>query len=884
MSFHWIRLIANCFQRSGAKAGCRSSARKRSRRRYPRSTRVSLEFLEDRSVPATVAFPTTDFMEGSAAKWSAFASDSAVTAVSNDASQVKIGSQSIKFDTQSGFDTGIRYSLPAGESWDLTSVNTLSFWTYGDNNTPVGFQGNQPIVVLSGPGGSFEYEPQLPEMANHTWSKHSIPLAGGANQWNRTVTGTPSLTNITDIEIHQDTWDFGFSVYYDGLHFWSAGSFPPPGPPPPPDVNPDEIAPRVLLYVFDPIMENKGGVRMHQAYGWADPVSLTNQVVSDFKASSHGLVEFNIVDTQVVDAYPYFDDGYQHDDTTFVQAWESSPRDFHPQAHFDYVRFTQENNIVQRIDSGDLDEVWIYAPPISGLWESAMGGSGAYWVNGPTQAVPSQRAFVFMGWNFERGVGEAIHSFGHRSESMLDHIYGTQSPNRQTTWDKFTFQDRYAPGQGLGGVGNVHFPVNGSSDYDYFNPASVVSNADDWANYPNFKDTKRVINAREWSSTGLDPQREYLNWWYSHLPHFPGRGNDYYLANWWRYLTDVDQFKASNGNLYYTTGIPTVHISGLGDGSQVSGKVTVTAQADVDGALGRVDLYVDGVYYATDTMSPYNFVWDTLQLSGQHSLIAKAYDLQNGTEAVSAAISVVIAAQDVNHAPTFAAGGNIAAPDDGGQQVLVNWATKISAGPAGEGGQKLQFAVRSDNENLFLVQPAVDASGKLTFTPRPNASGSATLTVVLRDDGGTAHGGVDASPAQTFVISITKPRLWRNSNNYADVNDDTFVVADDVNAIINRINASGSGKLPNRQVIDKPYYDTDGDGECTASDVLKVINYINARPAKTPDPIRTEMPIRQSVADSMDDLLLLIAEDTAGQTGRSRNVNDWQYFGLTGRA
>src|SRR4029079_2566536 len=33
-------------------------------------------------------------------------------------------------------------------------------------------------------------------------------------------------------------------------------------------------------------------------------------------------------------------------------------------------------------------------------------------------------------------------------------------------------------------------------------------------------------------------------------------------------------------------------------------------------------------------------------------------------------------------------------------------------------------------------------------------SGSATITIVLKDNGGTANGGVDTSGAQTFVVSV----------------------------------------------------------------------------------------------------------------------------------
>ena len=72
-----------------------------------------------------------------------------------------------------------------------------------------------------------------------------------------------------------------------------------------------------------------------------------------------------------------------------------------------------------------------------------------------------------------------------------------------------------------------------------------------------------------------------------------------------------------------------------------------------------------------------------------------------------------------------------------------------------ENGQTVHFNVSNNNPSLFIVQPAVSASGTLTYTPAPNANGVATVTVVAMDDGGTANGGSDTSAAQVFTITIT---------------------------------------------------------------------------------------------------------------------------------
>src|SRR5205085_346377 len=111
----------------------------------------------------------------------------------------------------------------------------------------------------------------------------------------------------------------------------------------------------------------------------------------------------------------------------------------------------------------------------------------------------------------------------------------------------------------------------------------------------------------------------------------------------------------------------------------------------------------------------------------------------------------------VNDVPSFTKGADPTVLEDAGAQSAAGWATAISAGPPDESGQALNFIVTNNNNGLFTAagQPAVDSSGKLTYTPASNANGSALVYVKLHDDGGTANGGVDTSAVQTFTINVT---------------------------------------------------------------------------------------------------------------------------------
>src|SRR5262249_56652215 len=111
----------------------------------------------------------------------------------------------------------------------------------------------------------------------------------------------------------------------------------------------------------------------------------------------------------------------------------------------------------------------------------------------------------------------------------------------------------------------------------------------------------------------------------------------------------------------------------------------------------------------------------------------------NGGVDTSAAQTFTITVTAVNDAPSFTKGASQTALEDAGAQTVTNWATAISAGPADESAQALNFIVSNNNSALFAVQPAISPTGTLTYTPAANTNGSATVTVQLHDDGGAAN-------------------------------------------------------------------------------------------------------------------------------------------------
>jgi len=123
-------------------------------------------------------------------------------------------------------------------------------------------------------------------------------------------------------------------------------------------------------------------------------------------------------------------------------------------------------------------------------------------------------------------------------------------------------------------------------------------------------------------------------------------------------------------------------------------------------------------------------------------------------QAQSGIATVTIRVNPVNDPPSFTKGPNQLVNQDSGPQTVTNWATHISAGAPDEAGQTLTFILTNDTIALFSVQPAITPDGTLSYTPAPHAYGVAHVTAVLKDNGGTANGGMDTSAPQSFTITV----------------------------------------------------------------------------------------------------------------------------------
>lgn len=303
---------------------------------------------------------------------------------------------------------------------------------------------------------------------------------------------------------------------------------------------------RVLVVSYDPILRNHGNVRLSRYMKWHDPRDLTRKVVNDLRQASGGFVRYQVTRFIELDAFPVKRDGFAYDEASFLTMWADRSKAHQPDSA-SYSTIFRTLDVERQVRLGKIDEVWLWGAPYFGWDEYAMKIPGDRlfyptdnpWFYRPYDIPDCGHTVWVMGWSYERGEAEAVHSYGHRMEGILALTVGRGVWDFRKTpsnvWNRFTKQAKEFPDDAQ--VGNVHGGPNAEKGYDYANRKAVWSQADDWLSYPNLTGKKRLVDCETWG--GPDYQLNYLRWWMRRIPHAHGVTDGFY-NNWWQYVANYD--------------------------------------------------------------------------------------------------------------------------------------------------------------------------------------------------------------------------------------------------------------------------------------------------------------------------------------------------------
>jgi hypothetical protein len=279
-----------------------------------------------------------------------------------------------------------------------------------------------------------------------------------------------------------------------------------------------------------------------------------------------------------------------------------------------YTEFGNKS-IVDLIERGDIDTVWVVKCSVGGYGENSLVGLreignpaldyGKYFQL--AAQVRCSRSFFIHDFMNDARVHDAC---AHMVEGVMTSIceayptlypreyqYSVLSTNITDTtttttnlhvFERFRLADEWGgvgsyASRGNGNCGTSHFPPTArrdtdgtyDGDYAYYDKKSwqryIDCGADEWFNYPTLTSAKRKLNGfdygafynyQEGSST-FDADADftfatdsYHWWWFNHIPHNAGVTNGK-LNNWWYYLYDFNRFYGA-AITYTLNGFPTI--------------------------------------------------------------------------------------------------------------------------------------------------------------------------------------------------------------------------------------------------------------------------------------------------------------------------------------
>jgi hypothetical protein len=312
----------------------------------------------------------------------------------------------------------------------------------------------------------------------------------------------------------------------------------------------------IALIVIDPQIAAAGGQRFSQRF-WSYvgvPMQMAEQVRDSLTAVSGGALEYRF--TEIHDEqelFTKFGGTRITSDSMYQLFLEPGWNTLHlvaeqlGQSEFLYNDLIDKYDLCTKSNQKQIDEVWVYAMPFIGMWESNMTGTDAFWINGAVITGNScTDQLTFMGLNYERSVGCALHNWTHRIENIIYKLFPGQyrfAPSDpplpagivKSPGQTFLSYEAISPGDAH--IGNGHYPPNGTDGYDYDNPNPVVSFAPAWQRYPFLYDDTETVTCSNWGCEG-DCGQNFVSWWMRHIPHYKCKDGSGRLNNWWAYIID----------------------------------------------------------------------------------------------------------------------------------------------------------------------------------------------------------------------------------------------------------------------------------------------------------------------------------------------------------
>jgi thermitase len=245
------------------------------------------------------------------------------------------------------------------------------------------------------------------------------------------------------------------------------------------------------------------------------------------------------------------------------------------------------------------------------------------------------------------------------------------------------------------------------------------------------------------------------------------------------------------------TNPPTASISSPVNGANVSGTISVLANASDNVGVAHVDFYVDGTQFASVSSTPYNVSLNTLTLTnGTHTLQAKAYDAA-GNVGTSSSVSVNVnnvtppatptglAPTPLNAAATITWNANTESnlagyqlqykTTAGSSWTLVSGIATTSYTVSGlANGTSYDFQVRAKNTSAMVSAWTASVSATPQAPPDTTAP---TVSITSPPTGATVSGTIPVNASASDNVGVTHVDFYIDGSQFASTSTSPYTAS-----------------------------------------------------------------------------------------------------------
>lgn len=180
-----------------------------------------------------------------------------------------------------------------------------------------------------------------------------------------------------------------------------------------------------LVLNFDAHFWAEGAwVRASEYYNFRDVSQLIAQYIDLLRRASGGQTVWSVADRYDLDEFgPAGTPSQTVFDATNYLALRN--QDYSYAVSYDALIHDPRFGIVEKVNSGKVDAIWVFGMPGVNYWETAMAGPSPYWVNGapiPDSALTGNVVFYGFGKEPHQGVGFMCENTCHMTENIMGRL------------------------------------------------------------------------------------------------------------------------------------------------------------------------------------------------------------------------------------------------------------------------------------------------------------------------------------------------------------------------------------------------------------------------------------------------------------------------------